>query len=81
MSSAATARKPGPRKPEAGAKPAAQDTDGRVMAFALPEAALSGEMRAYFDKCDEKLGFVPNVLRAYAHDGAKLDAFAGCTTT
>ncbi len=37
----------------------------------LPEAT-----RRYFDLCAEKLGFVPNVLRAYAHDIAKLDAFA-----
>ncbi len=33
-------------------------------------------MQAYFAKCDEKIGFVPNVLRAYAHDNAKLEAFA-----
>jgi uncharacterized peroxidase-related enzyme len=32
-------------------------------------------MQAYFDKCVEKLGFVPNVLRAYAFDLAKLKAF------
>ena len=32
-------------------------------------------MRAYFDKCMEKLGFVPNVLKAYAFDMAKLEAF------
>ncbi|MCL2430410.1 MAG: peroxidase-related enzyme [Alphaproteobacteria bacterium] len=32
-------------------------------------------MQAYFDKCTEKLGFVPNVLRAYAFDTAKLEAF------
>jgi uncharacterized peroxidase-related enzyme len=31
---------------------------------------------AYFDKCRDKLGFVPNVLIAYAHDMAKLEAFA-----
>jgi len=30
---------------------------------------------AYFAKCMEKLGFVPNVLRAYAFDAAKLRAF------
>ena len=36
----------------------------------LPEAT-----RAYFDLCSEKLGLVPNVLRAYAFDIAKLDAF------
>jgi uncharacterized peroxidase-related enzyme len=33
-------------------------------------------MQAYFAKCEEKLGFVPNVLRAYAFDNAKLEAFA-----
>jgi uncharacterized peroxidase-related enzyme len=32
-------------------------------------------MRVYFDKCVEKLGFVPNVLRAYAFDMPKLEAF------
>ena len=30
----------------------------------------------YFDICDDKLGMIPNVLRAYAFDIAKLDAFA-----
>ena len=65
------------RKPEVGVKPGPQEADGRVMALALPEGALSEEMRTYFAKCDEKIGFVPNVLRAYAHDDAKLAAFAG----
>lgn len=65
-----------PRKPEAGLKPAPQDTDGSVMALDLPQGELSPEMRAYFEKCDEKIGFVPNVLRAYAHDNQKLEAFA-----
>lgn len=37
---------------------------------------LSKRQQAYFDKCDEKLGFVPNVLRAYAFAPAKLQAFA-----
>lgn len=32
-------------------------------------------MRAYFGKCMEKLGFVPNVLASYAFDLAKLRAF------
>jgi uncharacterized peroxidase-related enzyme len=36
-----------------------------------PDETLS----AYFDKCTEKLGFVPNVLRAYAFDAVKLKAF------
>ena len=32
-------------------------------------------MQGYFAKCQEKLGFVPNVLAAYAFDNAKLEAF------
>ena len=36
----------------------------------LPEAT-----QRYFDICDEKLGFVPNVLRAHAFDIDKLNAF------
>ncbi|MDX2205627.1 MAG: peroxidase-related enzyme [Hyphomicrobiaceae bacterium] len=40
-----------------------------------PQAVLSPENEAYFAKCLEKLGFVPNVLRAYAFDDAKLSAF------
>ncbi|MCA0423303.1 MAG: peroxidase-related enzyme [Proteobacteria bacterium] len=53
------------------------DERERVTALDLAEAELSPANAAYFDKCREKLGFVPNVLTAYAHDMAKLDAFAG----
>ncbi len=38
-------------------------------------AKLTPALQAYFDKCQEKLGFVPNVLRAYAFDNVKLQAF------
>jgi uncharacterized peroxidase-related enzyme len=38
-------------------------------------APLEPELRAYFDKCVEKLGFVPNVLVAHAFDNGKLKAF------
>jgi uncharacterized peroxidase-related enzyme len=38
-------------------------------------AKLTPELQAYFDKCQEKLGFVPNVLRAYTFDTVKLKAF------
>ncbi|MEE4235407.1 MAG: peroxidase-related enzyme [Anderseniella sp.] len=41
-----------------------------------PVSELSEKQQAYFAKCDEKLGFVPNVLRAYAFAPAKLQAFA-----
>jgi uncharacterized peroxidase-related enzyme len=44
-------------------------------ALDLPQATLSPAMEAYFAKCREKIGFVPNVLLAYAHDNAKLEAF------
>ena len=40
-----------------------------------PVDPLPPATQAYFDKCVEKLGMVPNVLRAYAFDIAKLDAF------
>ena len=50
--------------------------DGYVMALDLAPGTLSPAMQAYFQKCQEKLGFVPNVLLAYAFDNAKLEAFA-----
>jgi uncharacterized peroxidase-related enzyme len=40
-----------------------------------PPAKLDADNQAYFAKCREKLGFVPNVLAAYAFDNAKLRAF------
>lgn len=36
---------------------------------------LPAETRKYFEVCEEKLGMVPNVLRAYAFDIDKLNAF------
>jgi uncharacterized peroxidase-related enzyme len=47
-----------------------------VTALDLQDAELTPAMAAYFAKCQEKIGFVPNVLKAYAHDMAKLEAFA-----
>ncbi|MBN8940670.1 MAG: peroxidase-related enzyme [Rhizobiales bacterium] len=46
------------------------------IALDLPESVLDAEMEAYFQKCRDKIGYVPNVLRVYAHDLAKLKAFA-----
>jgi uncharacterized peroxidase-related enzyme len=40
-----------------------------------PTARLDADNQEYFAKCREKLGFVPNVLAAYAFDNAKLRAF------
>ena len=58
------------------AQPSAAASDDTVItALKLPPAPLSPDMAAYFAKCEEKLGFVPNVLKAYAFDMAKLSAF------
>lgn len=65
----------GEKKAEAGERPARQ-SDASVTALDLKRGELSPQMDAYLAKCDEKIGFVPNVLAAYAHDSAKLEAFA-----
>jgi uncharacterized peroxidase-related enzyme len=62
----------GTPKPRASA---AANDDTAITALNLPPAPLSADMAAYFAKCEEKLGFVPNVLKAYAFDMAKLSAF------
>src|SRR6478752_2044567 len=62
-------------KIETGEKPRPQ-ANARPTALDIRPGALSPEMEAYFDKCREKIGFVPNVLTAYALDDAKLQAFA-----
>jgi uncharacterized peroxidase-related enzyme len=40
-----------------------------------PRRKLDPDIRKYFDLCDEKIGFLPNVLAAYSFDQAKLRAF------
>jgi uncharacterized peroxidase-related enzyme len=50
--------------------------DTEITALSLQRGELSPAMEGYFAKCQEKLGFVPNVLEAYAFDNAKLEAFA-----
>ena len=64
------AAKPLPLKPA----PAVAD-DVPVIALNLPPGKLSPAMTAYFKKCQDRLGFVPNVLVAYAFDNAKLETF------
>jgi uncharacterized peroxidase-related enzyme len=54
---------------------ASDSDDTRITALALKGTPLAPAMQAYFDKCQEKLGFVPNVLKAYAFDMAKLEPF------
>lgn len=50
--------------------------DAPAIALDLPMAELDASTQAYFDKCQEKIGFVPNVLLAYAFDLPKLSAFS-----
>src|SRR6266849_5412976 len=76
-------KRPVPTKrsqPVVGAKATASSSrppldDVEITALALPAGKLSPEMAAYFRKCDEKLGFVPNVLKAFAFEDSKLQAF------
>ena len=47
-----------------------------VMALPVPEPeSMDADLLAYFDKCQEKLGLIPNVLRAYAARPKKLRTF------
>jgi uncharacterized peroxidase-related enzyme len=51
----------------------------RVHALDIPipvRKDLDADTQAYFAKCDEKIGFVPNVLLSYAFDAKKLRAFS-----
>ncbi len=48
-----------------------------IARIALPDqSALDPETQAYFDLCQEKLGLVPNVLRCYTGNPAKLRTFS-----
>lgn len=50
--------------------------DGKITALELGPAAERDEaMDAYFQKCLDKIGFVPNVLTAYSFDLQKLKNF------
>jgi len=63
------------RTSEAPQESAAARDDTEITALGLKLAPLTPAMEAYFAKCEEKLGFVPNVLKAYAFDMAKLEPF------
>ena len=50
----------------------------QVTALDLPMVdPLPERTQKYFDACQDKLGMVPNVLKAHAFDIAKLEAFTG----
>lgn len=67
------AGRPGAATAEIPGQTARDDTE--ITALSLQRGNLSPAMEGYFDKCREKLGFVPNVLAAYAFDNAKLEPF------
>lgn len=67
------AKPPNPAIPAAALQTAKDDSE--ITALSLQRGKLSPAMEGYFGKCTEKLGFVPNVLSAYAFDNAKLEAF------
>jgi uncharacterized peroxidase-related enzyme len=67
-------RQPGAAKRSRPGRPAATH-DADVMALKLRPARLSPAMAAFFKLSEEKLGFVPNVLKAFSFDMAKLEAF------
>jgi uncharacterized peroxidase-related enzyme len=68
-------RDPTKRGPTASARAAHDDRD--VMALKLKPAPLSPAMADLFKLCEEKLGFVPNVFKAFSFDMAKLEGFVG----
>lgn len=54
------------------------DHDVIALDIPLPETGgLDEDLKAYFTKCEEKLGLIPNVLKAYSFDGDKLRGFMG----
>jgi uncharacterized peroxidase-related enzyme len=66
----------GKQKDKAKAKSRAKAAKNELMAIHLePEAPLGEKLSAYFAKCEEKIGFIPNVLQAYAFNPTKLQAF------
>src|SRR5436309_8536411 len=69
MAATAHAKKPRASEPQPPQEP-------YVTALDLVQAELTPAMAPSLQKCRDKIGFVPNVLTAYAFDMAKLEAFA-----
>src|SRR5215469_13270935 len=70
------------RRQEKRTKPAGQAArdDRAIMALKLPRTRLSPAMADYFKACEDRLGFVPNVMQCFAFDMAKLEAFVAYRT-
>jgi uncharacterized peroxidase-related enzyme len=71
------AKQSGKTKPVAPRRNQTADDDKAFTALGLKMAPPTPDMAAYFQKCEDKLGYIPNVLKAYAFDMAKLEAFVG----
>lgn len=63
-----------PKKAKTGAKPQSI-REVTALDIEIPDP-LDADIADYFAKCDEKLGMVPNVLKAYSFDQNKLRAFS-----
>jgi uncharacterized peroxidase-related enzyme len=67
-----------PRDPDAPGPGSAQPRHLTALDLPLPpRESLPPDLRKYFQVCEERIGFVPNVLAAYTFDEAKLRAFIG----
>jgi uncharacterized peroxidase-related enzyme len=54
----------------------AQPRQKIALRLPIPQRSkLSPDLRKYFSICDEKIGFLPNVLEVYSFDETKLRAF------
>ena len=45
------------------------------LGLAVPDTPAEADIKKYFDKCAEKIGFVPNVINGYAARPARWRAF------
>jgi uncharacterized peroxidase-related enzyme len=72
-------RRPAARKAPAGAAARRYKAQPRaVVALELPippRRRLAPDLQKYFGACEQALGFLPNVLKAYSFDEKKLRAF------
>jgi uncharacterized peroxidase-related enzyme len=70
--------KPTPTRPKVRAAKTLRAQPSALMGLRLPSpsvARLPADLRQYFELCEEKIGFIPNVLKAYSFDTDKLRAF------
>jgi len=66
----------GKTKPKAAARPPRTTALTALNLKPLPRKQLPADLAAYFAVCEEKIGFLPNVLAAFSFDAVKLRAFS-----